>query len=139
MARLYKKIDVYHLGYFFVLEVYQITKNFPSSEERNITSQLRRAAVSIPLNIAEGSAKVSNREFLHYLNTAYGSAKEIEVLLDLCRDLGYLKESAYTHLATKLDELNAKLFLFMRNMEEGITSKKVKFFRKFDSTLHTRS
>ncbi len=132
MARLYKKIGVYHDAYFFVLEVYQVTKKFPKEEEHNITSQLKRASVSIPLNIAEGSAKASNREFAYFLNTAYASAKEVEVLLDLSRDLGYLKEDQYIHLATKLDQLNAKLFLFLRNIEERIGSKRFQFFKKFE-------
>ena len=132
MARLYKRIDVYHLAYFFVLEIYQKTRSFPKSEELNITSQLRRAAVSIPLNIAEGSAKASNREFAYFLNTAYASAKEVEVLLDLCKDLKYINEEDYTHLTSKLDEVNAKLFLFLRNVEERIGSKKFQFFKKFE-------
>jgi len=135
MARLYKKIDVYHLAYFFVLQVYQITKDFPKSEEQNITSQLRRAAVSIPLNIAEGSAKASNREFAYYLNVAYASAKECEVLLDLSHDLKYLKEDDHTHLAAKLDEVNAKLFLFLRNVEARIGSKRFQFFKKFEEKV----
>lgn len=132
MARLYTKINVYHLAYSFVLQVYQLTKDFPKSEEQNITSQLRRAAVSIPLNIAEGSAKASNREFAYFLNVAYASAKEVEVLLDLSRDLKYLREEDYTCLAAKLDEVNAKLFLFLRNVEERIGSKRFQFFKKFE-------
>ncbi len=136
MARLYKKIEVYHLAYLLVLEIYQNTKHFPASEEQNITSQLRRAAVSIPLNIAEGSAKASNREFAYFLNTAYASAKEVEVLLELCRDLKYLKEIEYTHLSTQLDHLNAKLFLFLRNIESRINNQKFQFFKKFEEKIN---
>src|SRR3989338_9552854 len=116
MARLYKKIEVYHLSYFFVLEVYQFTRKFPASEEQNITSQLRRAALSIPLNIAEGSAKASNREFAYHLNIAYASAKEVEVLLQLSQDLNCFNGDTFVILSKKLDELNAKLFLFVRNI-----------------------
>lgn len=132
MARNYHKIDVYHLAYDFVLEVYVITKDFPKSEEQNITSQIRRAAVSIPLNIAERSAKSSNREFAYFLNVAYASAKEAEVLLQLCRDLKYLKGDDFTHLSHKLDEINAKLFLFLRNVEARIGSRRFRFFKKFE-------
>lgn len=132
MARNYTKIDVYHLAYEFVLEVYMITKDFPKSEEQNITSQIRRAAVSIPLNIAEGSAKSSNREFAYFLNVAYASAKEAEVLLQLCHDLKYLKGEDFTHLSYKLDEINAKLFLFLRNVEARIGSRRFQFFKKFE-------
>lgn len=131
MAHNYKRIDIYHLSYNFVLEIYKFSNQFPKDEERNITSQLRRAAVSIPLNIAEGSAKASNNEFIHFLNTAYGSAKEVEVLLHLAFDLKYLNGDGFTYLSNRLDELNAKLFLFLRNMEVRIPSRKQKFFRKF--------
>lgn len=132
MARLYKRIEVYHLAYFFALEIYQKSKSFPKSEEQNIISQLRRAAVSIPLNIAEGSAKASNREFAYFLNNSYASAKEVEVLLDFCRDLKYLTDEEYLYLSKKLDELNAKLFLFLRNVEARVKIKKFQFFKKFE-------
>lgn len=135
MARSYNNIDVYHLAYEFVLQIYQLTKDFPKSEEQNITSQIRRAAVSIPLNIVEGSAKASNREFAYYLNVAYASAKEVEVLLQLSRDLKYLNEESYLYLAQKLDPLNAKLFLFLRNIEARIGSNKFQFFKKFEGKV----
>ena len=86
MARNYKKMEIYHLAYDFVLSVYKKTENFPDEEKQNITSQIRRASVSIPLNITEGSAKRSSREFLHFLNISFASAKEVEVLLNLSND-----------------------------------------------------
>ncbi|MBU0457564.1 MAG: four helix bundle protein [Nanoarchaeota archaeon] len=73
----YNQIQVYHLAYNFVLDVYRITKEFPKLEEQNITSQFRRASVSIPLNIAESSAKASDREFAYFLNVAYAQNEEI--------------------------------------------------------------
>ncbi len=132
MGRNFKKIEVYHLSYKFVLDIYKLTKNFPKSEEQNITSQLRRAAVSIPLNIAEGSAKASNREFAYFLNVSYASAKEVEVLLYLANDLEYLNSDATIYLTNRLDELSAKLYLFTRNIEERIGSKRFQFFKKFE-------
>ena len=131
MARNYHNIEVYHLAYDFVVEIFKQMKNFPK-EEHNIISQMKRAALSIPLNIAEGSAKASNREFSYYLNVAYASAKEVEVLLDLSKDLSYLSEQDFLLLAPKLDELNAKLFLFLRNVESRIPGKRYHFFKKFE-------
>lgn len=122
---------MYNLAYSFVLKVYELTSKFPAEEEHNIKSQLRRAAVSVPLNIAEGSAKASAREFLHYLNTAYGSAKEIEVLLSLGLDLGYFSKENFVFLSKFSTELNAKFFLFIRNIETKIPDQKTHFFRKF--------
>ncbi len=132
MARNYKTIRAYHLAYDFVLDIYERTKNFPADEKHNITSQIRRASVSIPLNIAEGSAKASKKEFVHFLNTAYASAKEVEVLLSLCLDLGYFSKIDYDYLSECLDKLNAKLFLFVRNVEEGIGHRKYQFFKSFE-------
>ena len=132
MARLYKNIRAYHLAYQFTLDVYDVTDNFPASERNNIISQIRRAAVSIPLNIAEGSAKASHKEFTYFLNVAYGSAKEIEVLLNLSFDLGFLSKKDFDELESQLDELNAKLFLFTRDIESRIPDRKTKFFRRFE-------
>lgn len=134
MARNYKNIDVYHLAYAFTQDVYKFTKEFPKEEEQNITSQLRRAAVSLPLNIAEGSAKASPREFAYFLNVAYASGKEIEVLLHLCYDFGYLSYDGFMYLSHRLDEVNAKLFLFLRNIEAR-TGNRHQFFKKFEEKL----
>ncbi|MBS3116649.1 four helix bundle protein [Candidatus Woesearchaeota archaeon] len=108
----------------------------PKKEEQNITSQIRRAAVSIPLNIAEGSAKASNREFAYFLNVAYASAKEMEVLLQLSHDFKYLNDDAFTFLPNRLDELNAKLFLFLRNVEARVGNKKFQFFQKLKEKMN---
>lgn len=132
MGRLYQNIQVYHLAYALVLDIYHITKTFPKLEEQNITSQLRRAAVSIPLNIAEGSAKASAREFAYFLNVAYASAKEVEVLLCLCRDLSYFSSEDYDLFSFRLEEVNAKLYLFTRTIESKIKQGKYQFFRKFE-------
>ncbi len=115
-----------------MLEIYAITRNFPKSEEQNITSQIRRASVSIPLNIVEGSAKASAREFAYFLNVAYASAKEVEVLLHICRDLQYLNADEFAHLGGKLEEINAKLYLFARSIESKVKSPRYQFFRKFE-------
>ena len=132
MARNYKKMEIYHLAYDFVLSVYKKTENFPDEEKQNITSQIRRASVSIPLNITEGSAKRSSREFLHFLNISFASAKEVEVLLNLSNDLVYFDKDDFDFLSFKLDKLNAKLFLFIRNVERRIAGRKSNFFQKFE-------
>lgn len=132
MARDFKKMQIYHLAYNFVLNIYRFSKDFPDSEKNNITSQLRRASVSIPLNIAEGSAKAGDREFANYLNIAWASGKEVEVLLNLCYDLNYLTSKDFTKLSNQLDEVNAKLFLFLRNIADRVNHKRYKFFKKFE-------
>lgn len=135
MARNYKKLEIYHLAYAFTLRIYKATEKFPDSEHKNISRQLRRAVVSIPLNIAEGSSRKSHREFLQFLVYAFGSAKEIEVLLNLSKDLGYISERVFGKLFEDLNKLMAKMFLFMRDLEERIPGKKFKFFQKLETKL----
>src|SRR3989344_6686502 len=128
MPRMHKKIEIYNLGYNFVFEIYKITKDFPEIENNNLSSQMRRAAVSIPLNIAEGSTRHSEKAFLSFLTYAYGSTKELEVLLHLSKDLNYVSAEKFSQTYKKLDELMAKLFKFMENVENRTP---YEFFRKF--------
>lgn len=130
MARLYKNMEIFQLGYDLALEVYKILCKFPEKERDNIISQMKRSATSIPLNIAEGSVKKSQREFLSYLGYAYGSAKELDVLLSLSKDLKYITQKDYDLLFGKLDKLMAKLFGFMENIESRFENRK-RFFTKF--------
>jgi four helix bundle protein len=83
-----------------VVGVYSITKSFPQSEQYGLVSQLRRAAVSVPANIAEGAARNGNKEFVHFLGIASGSLSELDTLIDLARQLGYVENT---------EELNAKV------------------------------
>ncbi len=129
---MYKNMEVYQLGYAFALDIHRILDKFPKKEEANISSQMRRAATSIPLNIAEGSVKKSPREFLNFLSYAYGSAKELDVLISMSKDLGYITKREYSNLFAKLDKIMAKLFGFMNNIESRFENKK-RFFVKFDS------
>ena len=128
MARFYKNMEIYNLGYSFVFEIYRITKKFPEIENNNITWQMRRAAVSIPINIVEGATRHSEKAFLNFITYSYGSAKELEVLLSLSKDLGYVNEKEYAVVSKKLDELLAKIFQFMGKIEKKTP---YGFFRKF--------
>lgn len=130
MARLYKNMEVFQLSYSLALDIHKLLDKFPEEQKENITSQMRRAATSIPLNIAEGSVKKSQREFLNFLGYAYGSAKELDVLLSMSKDLDYITKTQYDSIFKKLDELMAKLFGFMENIESRF-EKKRRFFTKY--------
>lgn len=130
MAMDYRKLTIYSLAHQFVLDVYKATDNFPEFEHKNLTSQLRRAAVSIPLNIAEGSSRRSKKEFLNFLNYGFGSGKEIEVILELSKDLGYLTLGAHKELSLKLDHLMSKMFLFIRSVEGRIPGTKFHYLSR---------
>ena len=123
-------MEIFKLSYELSLEISRLLDRFPEKEKDHIISQMRRAATSIPLNIAEGSVKKSPREFLNFLSYAYGSAKEIDVLLSMSKDLNYITKGEYKLLFGKLDKLMAKLFGFMENIESRFEIKK-KFFTKF--------
>ena len=130
MARLYKNMEIYKLSYDLALNIHKLLDKFPEKEKDNITNQMRRAVTSIPLNIAEGSAKKSYREFLSFLSYSYGSAKELEVLLNMSKDLKYISSKDFLSLNSELDKLMAKLFGFMENIESRFEKKK-RFFTKY--------
>ena len=129
MARNYKNYIIYQKGYDLVIDLYKITDKYPAHEQNNLISQIRRAAVSIPVNIAEGSAKKSPKEFLHFLNIAYGSSKELAVLLDLSKSIGYISVKVHSKISEQIDHFNSKIFLFIRHVEGDHISKKG-FFQK---------
>ncbi len=102
----YRDLRVYQQAYLLALEIHNLTRGFPAFERRELGSQLRRAATSIPINIAEGyGRKRSPEDFKHFLVVALGSCNEVVVVLDLAHDLGYLPEPAHTKLKQQCDEL----------------------------------
>src|SRR3989339_1770519 len=105
MARLFRNMEIFQLSYDLAIDIHKLLDKLPDKEKDNIISQMRRAVTSIPLNIAEGSVKKSYREFLNFLSYAYGSAKELDVLLSMSKDLKYIPEKDYTLLYEKLDKL----------------------------------
>ena len=86
----HKDLDVYKLSLDLVEDIYKLTKSFPSSENFGLTSQLRRAAVSLPSNIAEGASRASTKDFIRFLNISAGSLAEIETQLVIAERIGYI-------------------------------------------------
>ena len=124
-------MEIFQIAYSLAIDIHKMLDKFPEKEQDNITSQTRRAVTSISLNIAEGSVKKSYREFLQFLTYSYGSAKELDVLLSMSKDLGYITKKDYDFLFEKLDKLMAKLFGFMKNIESRFENKK-RFFSNFE-------
>jgi len=88
-----------------VTDIYKSTEVFPKEERYGLTSQIRRAAVSIPANIAEGAGRYSSREFAHFLSNAQGSASELETELIISHGLGYLDERTFSRLIEQLERI----------------------------------
>ena len=89
----YKDLEVWQKALDLVTATYELTGGFPESEKFGIVNQMRRSAVSIPSNIAEGSARHHAKDFIHFLRIADGSAAELETQLIISRRLGYLTET----------------------------------------------
>lgn len=89
----YRQLIVWQKAMELVKSVYDLTNKFPKAETYSLTDQVRRAAVSIPSNIAEGQGRDSTREFLHHLSIAYGSLMEVETQLLIAESLNYLNEN----------------------------------------------
>lgn len=101
----YRDLLIWQKGIAFVKRIYQETARFPDSERYGLTNQMRRAAVSIPSNIAEGQARQHSGEFRQFLFIALGSIAELETQILISQDLGFLPEEISTNLQTDLLEL----------------------------------
>ena len=104
----FEKLEVYNDAVELANQTYEITKTFPRSEIFGITNQVRRAAISIPSNIAEGSSR-GKKEFIHFLNIALGSAYECVPLLEISKRQGYLNHESFSELINNLHKISAKI------------------------------
>jgi four helix bundle protein len=113
----YEGLRVWREGHDLVIAVYGVTGGFPKHEIYGITSQLRRAAVSVPTNIAEGSRRISRKEYSRFLNTAEASLAEVSYLLVLSRDLGYLPPDSMASLSLRVERILGMLVNLRKRVE----------------------
>ena len=99
----FRDLDIWKLGKKIILEIYALTKVFPKEERFGLVSQMRRAAVSIPSNIAEGFNRYHNKEYRQFLFLALGSCAELETQIEVSYDLDLISEGNRTDLLEKLD------------------------------------
>lgn len=117
----YRKLKAFELADELTLMVYRETSTFPKDELFGLTSQLRRAAVSIPSNIVEGSGRESEAEYLRFLNIAYSSTSETCYQLSLAHRLGYINGDSYKKLGQKSDETARVLNGLIRALKNNNT------------------
>lgn len=103
--RPHQKLEVWIKALELVIEIYRRTEGFPREERYGLTSQIRRAAVSIPANVAEGAGRQSKKDFARFLSNAQGSASELETELTIAQRLGYLDQSTFDKLIVELDRI----------------------------------
>jgi four helix bundle protein len=114
----FTELKVWERSHLLVLELYRLTSGFPADERYGLVSQLRRAAVSVPNNIAEGSKRDSNPEYARFLNIAEGSLTETEYLVMLSRDLGYVPTEKAKALLVEVDAIARMLSALRKKVEE---------------------
>ena len=118
MARDFRKIKAWQRADDLAMEIYKLTRNFPREELYGLTSQLRRAAVSVAANIAEGSARNSVRDYLHFLNLAEGSLIEVEYYIHLAGRLNYISSAEVGTLQNAKEETGRTLFGLIKAIRE---------------------
>jgi four helix bundle protein len=111
----HKDLNVWKEAMSLAKDVYSLTRNFPKEEMYGLVSQMRRAAVSIPSNIAEGAARNSHKEFIQFLYTSLGSLAELETQLLLSRDLGFVKNS---EIDEDIERIRKMLFGLIKHLRD---------------------
>lgn len=120
MEKPHKKLDVWKLGVEVVVLLYEETGRFPAEHRYGLTAQLRRASVSVVSNIAEGAARQTRREFVHFLHMAQGSASEIDTQLAVARRLGLIGDVAWNRLDTLLQRIDKMLSGLIRQQKASL-------------------
>jgi four helix bundle protein len=109
MEKPHKRLDVWKLSMELVSDLYRVTGEFPAEERYGLVAQLRRAAVSVPSNIAEGAARNTKREFANFLHMAQGSISELDTQLEIAVALGYASRDGLASLVERLERIDKML------------------------------
>ena len=117
MLKNYKELQVWQKGYQLCLQIFKITKKFPKEEQYGLNSQIRRAAVSVPSNIAEGYGRKTTPDYLRSLYIAYGSNCELETQIMLSRDLNYIFLNDSEKLLNEIREVERMLKALIKSLE----------------------
>lgn len=120
--RNYRDLQVWNKAHSLTLALYRVSRDFPRDEVYGLTSQIRRAAVSIGCNLAEGCGRRSAAEFARFVRIAMGSASELDYQLLVCRDLGFMKEDDFLPTSSTLTEVRKMLTALLASVEDQIAA-----------------
>ena len=115
----YKDLKVWQVAIDMVVDIYRLTGKFPRNESFGLASQIQRATVSIPSNIAEGHARGTSREFHHYLSITLGSTAELETQLIIASKLGYLEKTTANEMLERIDKLGKMIRALQKSVKIG--------------------
>jgi four helix bundle protein len=113
----HKTLNAWIKSFELVKVLYGVTSSFPAEERYGLIAQIRRAAVSVPVNIAEGAARKGKKEFIHFLHISLGSLTELDTLLLLSKDLGFIPEEKSVLLINELDIIGKLIYGLIKKLE----------------------
>ena len=114
----YRKVDAYQLAKELAKSIYYIIKKFPIEERFALTDQLRRSAISVPANIAEGLGRFSLRERIHFLDIAYGSLTEALCEVEISHDNGYINDEEFIHIDQLASRVSMTIYGLKKSLED---------------------
>ena len=114
----FHKLGIWQRSHQLTLDVYKVSKSFPKDELFGLTSQIRRAASSIPTNIAEGCGRASNKDYAHFLQIAIGSASEVEYELLLAHDLEYINDESFNKLTSETIAIRKMIIKYQSELKD---------------------
>ena len=113
----FRSLKVWEKAHLLTLKIYKVTEKFPREELYGLTSQIRKACVSIPTNIAEGCVRSSDADFSRFLYIALGSTSELEYLMMLAMDLNFIKSELHTELNNEINEIKKMLISMIQKLK----------------------
>lgn len=113
----FRDLSIWQKAMNLVTNTYQITEKFPKEELFGLTSQIRRSAISLPSNIAEGYGRDSNKELLRFINIAIGSLFEFQTQIEIAKNINYLNENEFKNLYEETRELEAMIISFSKRLK----------------------
>ena len=124
MEKPHKKLEAWKQSMDLVVEIYKATEQLPKQEIYGLTNQVRRAAVSIPCNIAEGAARQTKKEFTNFLHIAQGSLSELDTQIEIASRLGYLDVECRTSLDERMEPVDKMIYRLNPSLIEKVRSEK---------------